>query len=191
MVCNPVTHFQHLSCRTSLGYAFYADRNLHPSCLCSVLVMFKLIPTTRKCIYFNSFNGQYSDSPRKLSEAIHTVLPVADIVWEITEKSQEPLPTYITTVKPQSLSSLYYRSRSKVVVDNYMGWSYGYTFHNRLKYFILANQKKHNQFNICTWHGTPLKKIGLDQPENDGKDMTFYSTADLLTANSEFMLFFI
>ena len=152
-----------------------------------LIYVFKLLPVIKKRIYFCSFHGQYSDSPRRVSESISQSLEGAEIIWEITDKCKELLPSYIKKVKPNTVSALYCRSTSQVVVDNYMGWGYGYAPKNSFKYRVLSNQKKKGQFNICTWHGTPLKRIGLDQPENVGKDVDFYSTADLLTANSELM----
>ena len=149
--------------------------------------IFKILPVSNKRIYFCSFHGQYSDSPRKISEGIYETLEGADIIWEISDKCNELPPNYVKKVKPYTIMSIYYRSTSKIIVDNYMGWSYGYAVPNTLQYHLLNHQKKRKQFNVCTWHGTALKRIGLDQPENEGKTVTFYSTADLLTANCGFM----
>lgn len=147
----------------------------------------KILPIRKHRIYFCSFHGQYSDSPRRISETLQERVKDAELIWEISEKCREVIPECIVKVKPRTLRAIYYRSTSKVIVENYMGWSYGYVPRDSYQHKILSNQKKKNQFNICTWHGTALKRIGLDQPENTGKNLAFYSTADLLSANCTFM----
>lgn len=162
-------------------------QSLYSYFMLAIGYVFKLLPIKKNRICFNSFGGQYTDSPRKISEKLHEKLNNAEFIWEISDKCRELPPDYVKCVKPQSLLSVFYRSTSHIIVDNYMGWSYGYAERGSARYKILSHQKKKGQFNICTWHGTALKKIGLDQPENKGRNLSFYSTADLLTANCVYM----
>lgn len=152
--------------------------------LCSFV--FKLIPIKAKRFYFCSFHGQYSDSPRRISEQVHETIENAELIWEISDKCREPIPDYIVAVPPSSLKSVFYRSSSRVIVDNYFGWSYGYSNSGSLRYKVLSKQKKKGQLNISTWHGTGFKKVALDMPEYQGKDLSFYSTSDLITVNCRF-----
>ena len=102
-------------------------------------------------------------------------------------KSNEIIPDYIVKVKPFSTKSVLYRSMSKITIDNYLGWSYGYENVNSFKLKLVEKQKKKGQFGIATWHGTPLKHISIDEKQYIGKNVMFYSTADLLMCNSFFM----
>lgn len=147
----------------------------------------KLIPVKKYSFFFCSFHGQYTDSPKKISEMLHNKYPEAEFVWEISDKCHEIIPNYVIKVKPNTLKAIWKRNRSKFVIDNYFGWSYGYAAKHSFKFKILAGQKKKKQFGICTWHGTPLKHIQIDEPKYKNKNVEFYSTADVLTCNSVFM----
>lgn len=148
---------------------------------------FKLLPIRKKQIYCCSFHGQYGDSPRRISEELKKQYPDVRIIWEIGMKSNEIIPDYIVKVKPFSTKSVLYRSMSKITIDNYLGWSYGYENVNSFKLKLVEKQKKKGQFGIATWHGTPLKHISIDEKQYIGKNVMFYSMADLLMCNSFFM----
>lgn len=126
---------------------------------------FKLLPIRKKQIYCCSFHGQYGDSPRRISEELKKQYPDVRIIWEIGMKSNEIIPDYIVKVKPFSTKSVLYRSMSKITIDNYLGWSYGYENVNSFKLKLLEKQKKKGQFGIATWHGTPLKHISIDEKQ--------------------------
>lgn len=64
------------------------------------------------------------------------------IIWEIGMKSNEIIPDYIVKVKPFSTKSVLYRSMSKITIDNYLGWSYGYENVNSFKLKLLENKKR-------------------------------------------------
>lgn len=147
--------------------------------------IFKILPINNRYFYFCSFHGQYSDSPKYISELLYNQYPNAIFIWEVSEKSKEILPSYIKKVSPNSIKALLYRSISKIIIDNYLGWSYGYAI--GFKYYLLFNQKKKGQFCICFWHGTPLKKIGIDMPTHvKDRNMKFYSTADILICGNHY-----
>lgn len=150
-----------------------------------IRLLFKVIPI-KKQAYFNSFGGMYSDSPRYISESLHELMPEVTIIWETAKKSHEKLPKYIKTVKSGSISAVFENTRSQICVDNYMGFCYGHTT-KRMKAFLLNLYKRKNQFSICTWHGIALKKINADEPKNQGKELHFYSSADVLTCGNCFM----
>lgn len=150
------------------------------------LIIFKIFPIKKNTVLFSSFHGQYSDSPKAISEKLHELLPAIKIVWVIGEKSKEKiLPEYIKTVKPNSIGETFYLVTSKVVVENYLGWLYGQAPLNTKKYYFLSNIKKKKQFNISTWHGTPLKNI-----EREGIELkigeVFYTTSDLIISGNTF-----
>ena len=147
----------------------------------------KLLPMKKNSIYFISFRGQYNGNPKAISLELKKDRPNAAFYWEITEKCHEVIPSYIHKVKPGSLRSIWIRSRCKVVIDNYLGWSYGYCGARNLKYKILLNQRKRGQINVCTWHGVPLKRIARDEPGRKDRSLHFYTTANFLTCNSEYM----
>ena len=148
---------------------------------------FIILPFKRNYIYCISFRGQYNGNPKAISQALNKIRPNTRYIWEISSKSKECLPTNVTPVEPNSIKAIWWRSRCKVVIDNYLGWEYGYAESNGIKYWLLRRQKKKRQLNICTWHGVPLKKIGCDMPDNHGKAELFYTTADCLVSKSKYM----
>ena len=148
--------------------------------------LFMLLPLDRNAFYFTSFKGQYSDSPRAISQLVHELIPSSKIFWEITTKCHETLPEYVTPVKPWTAKACYKRSRSGFVIDNYLGWKYGHEG-NKIKRAIFQHMKKRGQINLSIWHGTPLKKISIDMPKSQDKPEWFYSTSDYLLCNSDYL----
>jgi len=146
----------------------------------------KFLPLNSDLFYYCSFHGQYNDSPRYLSEALHQKFPKATMVWEITDKCNEIIPNYVIAVCPNSVRAVWLRCRSCLIVDNYMGWYYGYANKGSLRYLIFHALKKQKQFNLCTWHGTALKKINLDEPSQKAYN-DFYTSADLLACGNHYM----
>ena len=147
----------------------------------------KLLPTKKNFAYFISFRGQYNGNPKAIALELRKDRPETVFFWEITEKCHEDIPAYIHKVTPGRLRSIWIRSRCKVVVDNYLGWSYGYCKSINLEYKMLSRIKKHGQINFCTWHGVPLKRIARDEPGKKDKSEYFYTTADCLVCNCEYM----
>ncbi|MBR4448490.1 bifunctional glycosyltransferase family 2 protein/CDP-glycerol:glycerophosphate glycerophosphotransferase [Methanobrevibacter sp.] len=106
-------------------------------------------PINSKQIMFISFLGKfYSDSPKYLYEYLYnTYGDQFDYVWVINDRSVE-IPGNPKKVKRFSLK--YYKELAK---SQY--WVINGRQASRL-------HKRGTQKIISTWHGTPLKKIGLD-----------------------------
>lgn len=145
----------------------------------------KILPR-KKVVLFRSFHGQYNDSPKYISEELHKRDDSIRIIWAISdEANKKDIPDYVHVVQYNSLKYYYYVYRSKVVVENYFGIIYSFAKKNSKFYDFLVRDTK--QFNVSTWHGTPLKKIGIDQQLYSNKDYCFYSSSDLLIANSNYL----
>lgn len=106
-------------------------------------------PINRKQIIFESFLGKfYSDSPKYLYEYLYnTYGDEFDYVWVIDDNSVE-IPGNPKKVKRFSLKFYKELAKSKYWVINGRQAS-------RL-------HKRDSQRIVSTWHGTPLKKLGLD-----------------------------
>lgn len=106
-------------------------------------------PVNKKQIIFESFLGKfYSDSPKYLYEYLYnTYGDEFEYVWVINDKDIE-IPGNPKRVKRFTLKFYKELARSKYWVLNGRQAA-------RLK-------KKNSQKIISTWHGTPLKKLGLD-----------------------------
>ena len=100
-------------------------------------------------VFFSSFKGRsYSDSPARISEALHALRPDAELVWQL--KRPEEAPDYVRVVRPRSLSALRAISTSRCLVDNF----------NRQQYM----QKFPDQKYVQTWHGDRgFKKMLFDK----------------------------
>lgn len=150
-------------------------------------ILFKALYVNRRYIYFHSYHGQYNDNPKYISETLQKIDPNVVCIWEINQKSNEKdLPASIKRVSPETLKSFFYKNLSKVVIDNYAGYYSGYLMKNeKIKRLILSALKNKKQLNIATWHGTPLKKIAIDDPSFGHYDQ-FVTTADKLLAGNEY-----
>jgi len=121
-------------------------------------------------VLFDSFGGQYNDNPKYISEKLHELYPDIDIVWTRSDKSKTLPPSYVKVIEYGSKDYFEYLYTSRVVIDNHSGLRTLYAkkdhfFKNILYSFI--SRKRKGQLCISTWHGTPLKKIGLDMPGGD------------------------
>lgn len=120
---------------------------------CFLNVIFRvitvLIPIKKKSILFMAFHGRgYLDNPKAIYEKIQKDgrFEGYEMVWVLNDTDE----------------SLYSGKRVKYL-------SAGYFFYlARCKYWIINCKlpeyihKKANQVYVQTWHGTPLKKLGLD-----------------------------
>lgn len=106
-------------------------------------------PINKNQIMFASFLGKfYSDSPKYLYEYLYnTYGDELDYVWVINDKSVK-IPGNPKKVKRFSLA--YYK---ELAMSKY--WVINGRQASRL-------HKRDSQEIISTWHGTPLKKLGLD-----------------------------
>ena len=124
------------------------------------------LPIQRSLILFKSFSGQYSDSPKALSEYIHEKYPRVHIAWVQSTANKDPFPEYVDIVLPDSLKYYIYIWKASVIVDNVSSVrsSWIHKKDNCFKKILLKyyTRKRKNQLSLSTWHGVPLKKIGMD-----------------------------
>ena len=103
-------------------------------------------------VLFVSFGGkQVSDSPLDIFFELQKRQTKLKLVWAVTNDAQE-VPAGASKVLVGSLSWFIALARSKYLVSN----------NNLPQYF----RKSPGQIYLQTWHGTPLKKIGLDISSN-------------------------
>lgn len=102
-------------------------------------------------IFFESFGGKScTDSPRAISDYLADTGFDEPLYWSVADLSV-PVPDYAVPLLQGSAQ--WYRklaSTRRLVNNNNFPW-----------YF----RKSPGQFYLQTWHGTPLKKIGLDMPQ--------------------------
>ena len=121
---------------------------------------YRLLPIKKNTVLFDSFAGQYNDNPKYISEWLHEIDPKIKIVWTTSSKNKDVRPAYVLTVAYGTDTYQEYVYTSEVVVDNHMGLTvYKKTLLRSLLYKWIPKRKR--QLTISTWHGTPLKKIGL------------------------------
>lgn len=148
-----------------------------------IFQILRFFPFKRKTVLFKSFGGQYSDNPKYISEKLHQLSPETRIVWVITNKCREDLPQYIKQISSEGLEYCYYTGRSNVIVDNITGIRGGVK--DTYSKCFLWTMKSKRQLNIATWHGTPLKKIGLDTQKQKGRKY-YLTSADHMISGCEY-----
>ena len=121
-------------------------------------------------VFFSSFKGRdYSDSPARISEALHALRPDAEIIWQLSRPGDAP--DYVRAVRPRSLSALWAISTSRCLVDNF----------NRPRYMLKFRDQKYVQ----TWHGDRgFKKMLFDM--EDGQFFPDGGQMDLAVSGSDF-----
>ena len=102
-------------------------------------------PSPRR-VFYNSFNGQFSDSPRAIYEEL--VRRDGDLQHTWIGNGGGEFPPTVATVAPYSLGYLRAAARAGFIVSNRQ----------------LPNnyRKRPGTTYLQTWHGTPLKRIGFD-----------------------------
>ena len=131
--------------------------------------------------YFRSFNGQYSDNPRAISEKLHEVAPNISQIWVLNDISEAHVPEYVNVVSAHSLKSLKAMAQSKLWVMN--------TCYSKCKGFY----KPRDTFYVQTWHGDRgFKRIGYLAAEVMGKEyrgihtLPYMKDCNLCLAGSDF-----
>ncbi|GEM02802.1 CDP-glycerol glycerophosphotransferase [Halolactibacillus halophilus] len=112
--------------------------------------LFLLLPQQNKII-FESFHGkQFSDNPRAIYEYLQGInVPNLKLIWAIDRRASRLLKdNRFTSVKRLSPMWVYHMATSKYWVTN-----------TRLPLWIPKVAKISY---VQTWHGTPLKKLGVD-----------------------------
>jgi len=146
------------------------------------IVLNILLKPERNQVFFISFNGKYSDSPKYISEMLYRLNQRVKQVWVIDRpEDKQWLPSYIKKVKPFTLKYLLEKHKSKVIVENGAG---DYLIIKEKPILIRRLLKNKRQLDISTWHGTPFKKIGIDI-ENI-KEPNVFTTSDLMIAGNIF-----
>ena len=109
-----------------------------------------VIPANKKVILFESSNGRnYTGNPKYIYEEIinQGLEDELKCVWVFTDTSTK-IPGNAKKVKRSFFRFLYYTLRSGAWI-----------FDSRHLYYLKKNEETKY---IQTWHGTPLKKLGLD-----------------------------
>lgn len=118
--------------------------------------LMRMAPLDKDTIVFESGQGkQYADSPRAIHEELVRQGDTRKKVW-IYHKRLPVTDKYTTVVKRHSPAFFWHLATAKYWVNN----------HNFPNYIHRRRQGKY----IQTWHGTPLKRMFLDQDNFYGRD---------------------
>ncbi|AJR09521.1 CDP-glycerol glycerophosphotransferase family protein [Photobacterium gaetbulicola] len=119
---------------------------------------FKKLPVNGKRAIFSSFSGKaFSDSPKYLYLECQQKYPDIECIWVVDDLNIE-IPGNATKVKNMSFKHFYYMATSKYWI-----------FNARIPAMFT---KREEHVYLQTWHGTPLKKLGLDM------DVAYFATAN-------------
>jgi len=135
------------------------------------LLIYRFVPIRKRRLVFTSFGGQYSDSPKYISEKIHELDNSIELVWLVRPEAGREMPDYVKKVPIDSVKAQKYRGSAEAVIDNvYCERDFTLmsdSLLNQIKkiVFWLLNHKK-KQIALTTFHGTPLKRIGRDKRGN-------------------------
>ncbi|MGF7012921.1 CDP-glycerol glycerophosphotransferase family protein [Ornithinibacillus bavariensis] len=118
--------------------------------------IFKLLgwalPQNKRRIVFESFMGkQISDNPKAIFEYISLNFPDYKLYWSVEQKDLIEDSNHLNLIKRFSLKWIYFMATSKYWISN-----------SRLPLWL---PKPRKTIYVQTWHGTPLKKIGIDIDE--------------------------
>lgn len=107
----------------------------------------------RQGVFFESFGGgSCTDNPRSLSDELYRQGFDQTIYWSVNDSSVD-VPDYAVPLYRGSSDWYEYLMHTATIVNN-----------NNFPSFY---RKASGQNYIQTWHGTPLKKIGLDAPHHN------------------------
>ena len=148
------------------------------------LIRTRFTPIIGKTVFFDSFEGQYNDNPKYISEKLHELDPSIKIVWSVSDHGKELPPEYSVKVTTGSKDYFRYAYASQVTVDNYTGLRVlGFVGKSSIR-FLSKLTNKPGMLSISTWHGTPLKKIGADYMKGNKR---YYCTgSDYLIAGCDY-----
>lgn len=122
------------------------------------LLIKHLIPVNEKKIIFVSYGGKsYSDSPRIIFEKMIKEEKFSEysFIWALNDITKiQSVENNVEVVKIDTLTYFFHVLSSKYWVTNV----------SVERSFKL---KKKNQIYCNTWHGTPLKKMGIDIPDTN------------------------
>ncbi|WP_214721915.1 CDP-glycerol glycerophosphotransferase family protein [Exiguobacterium sp. s192] len=115
--------------------------------------LFQKLPVQKNLVLFESFLGRgYSDNPKALYQMLKTQRPELTLVWifakEPTADVKAVCPNWVLRNSPKYY---YYMARAQYWI-----------FNTRQP---LSLKKRRATTYLQTWHGTPLKRLGLDMEE--------------------------
>lgn len=123
-----------------------------------------VFPIKERQIMFNSFRGQFSDSPKYIFECIVSQKKKYDYVW-VSKAEGQGIPSNCRTVKGHGIRFFYYLATSKMIITN----DFLNTYYPRRKGQTVVN----------TWHGgSPLKTVGMVGAEVSEEDRDFFRRHD-------------
>lgn len=118
-----------------------------------IFAVMGLLPRKKKLVIFESFHArQYSDNPRAIYEYMKEHYPAYDLLWSVDRQAVSLFEKLqIPFVRRFTLQWFLTFPRAHYWVNNVRlpGWM----------------SKPKRTIYIQTWHGTPLKKLGLDIEE--------------------------
>ncbi len=148
-------------------------------------IIHRPFPIEKNTVFFQSFGGQYNDNLKYISESLHALKPDIHIVWAVSQDkcNISDVPDYVSCVDIDSREYVYYSCKSHVLVDNMTGIRGTIRREDSKVIRWLLSSKK--QLNISTWHGTPIKKIGLDM-KNNAPFSAYVTSSDYLIAGCRY-----
>ncbi len=81
-------------------------------------VFYRLAPVKDDRFVFTSLNGHYSDNPRYISQALHEADPGAEIIWLVSERYKDEVPSWAKVYDIDSYKAAWIRGTAKAVIDN-------------------------------------------------------------------------
>ena len=149
------------------------------------LLTYKFSRIENNYILFFFFFWKYADGPKALTESIHKLDESKKIIWLVNNIDNTNIPDYVLKVKYGSRLASKYYAKSKIIIDNVFGMHECYqesdSFLGRIKFLILSFLKnKKGQYVYTTWHGTPIKKMGIDLKNSNVYDFNCSNTTMIL-----------
>jgi len=67
-------------------------------------ILLHFLPMNNNLVFFSSFEDQYSDHPKAISEKVHELYPDVLIVWPFSDRAKlDRVPEYVIKVKINSV----------------------------------------------------------------------------------------
>ena len=152
---------------------------------------YKLSKIDRNLFLFKSYNGDYSDSPRFISEELHKRHGEKRIIWSLSDLSDPDVPDYVEKVRAGSKEEMSAMYKAGTIVTNVYGEKERYLYNKNLVSKLVFKLKtaigrKKGQHTYTTWHGTSLKKMGIDI---EGSNILDFSCPDTtMFLDNDFMV---
>ena len=135
------------------------------------------VSTDARIILFNSFGGKkYDDSPKAIYEQMLTDHRFDDyiLVWALQDPDRNSIPGRAKIVKADSLEYFITALKAQIWITN-SSLERGLSF------------KKKNTFCFNTWHGTPIKLMGVDiKDDNQSFKSHVLVRADAMCAQGQY-----